>query len=93
MAELREVGLEDPELSLYLAREADARFPASPAGAERGWYEVRALVDLKRTAEAVARARTLVERYPENPFALDVAKHLLTNPMTDPEEVGYAKAH
>ena len=91
MTELREVGLRDPARSLRLAREGDVRFPASPDEAERGWYEVRALVDLKRTDEAVARARALFEKHPESPFAIDVAKHMLTHPMTHPSEVGYAK--
>ena len=89
---LRDVGLQDPELSLHLAREGDARFPGSPDGAERGWYAVRALVDLKRMDEAVAESRVLVQKYPQSPFTADVAKHMLTHPMRDPGEVGYAKA-
>jgi hypothetical protein len=91
MAMLRDVGLQDPELSLHLAREGNARFPGSSDGAERGWYEVRALVDLKRTDEAVAVSRALVDKYPNSPFALDVARHMLTHPMRDPGQVDYAK--
>ena len=90
MTMLRDVGLQDPELSLHLAREGEARFPGGREAAERGWYEVRALVDLKRTDEAVAVSRVLVEKYPNSPFAADVARHMLTHPMRDPGEVGYA---
>jgi len=91
MTELREVGLRDPARSLRLAREGDLRFPASPEEPERGWYEVRALVDLKRTDETVTRTRALIEKHPQSPFAHDMAKHMLTHPMTHPTEVGYAK--
>jgi outer membrane protein assembly factor BamD (BamD/ComL family) len=48
-------------------------------------------VDLKRTDEAVAHSRALVAKYPQSHFALDVARHMLTHPMRDPAEVGYAK--
>jgi len=89
MTELRELGLRNPARSLRLALEGDVRFPASPNEPERGWYAVRAMMDLGRTDDAVARARALVEKHPNDPFALDVARHMLTNPMTHPSEVGY----
>ena len=92
MTELRELGLRDPSRSLRLALEGDVRFPASREEPERGFYAVRALMDLGRTDDAIARARALVEKHPNDPFALDVARHMLTHPMTHPSEVGYAKA-
>lgn len=91
MTVLREIGLGDPTRSLDLARQGDAKFGATRDAAERGWYAARALVDLKRTSEAVIQARILIARYPTSSFALDVARHLLTHPLSDPEEVGHAE--
>jgi hypothetical protein len=93
MERLRELRSQDPELSLRLAREGDTKFPGSPDAAERGWFAVRALMEMQRVDEAVAEARGMVEKYRGTFFAADVERHMLTHPMTHPSEVGYGKAH
>jgi hypothetical protein len=42
-----------------------------------------------RFPEAVAAARLMLEQYPNTPWASDVERHLLINPMSDPSERGY----
>lgn len=85
---LSELGADDPELSLRLAREARARFPDSARAAEQAYFEVRSLVNLGRLDEAVTGARALVVAFPHDPLANEVARHLLTHPLTHPTEVG-----
>lgn len=85
---LAELGADDPELSLRLAREARTRFPNSARSAEPAYFEVRALVNLGRLDEAVTSARALVSAHPHDPLANEVARHLLTHPLTHPTEVG-----
>lgn len=85
---LSDLGAEDAELSLRLAREARARFPDSARSAEPAYFEVRALVNLGRLDEAVTNARALVAAHPHDPLANEVARHLLTHPLTHPTEVG-----
>ena len=85
---LSELGADDPELALRLARETRARFPDSVRSAEPAYFEVRALVNLGRLDEAVTNARALVAAHPHDPLANEVARHLLTHPMTHPTEVG-----
>jgi hypothetical protein len=85
---LSELGADDPELSLRLAREARARFPDSARAAEQAYFEVRSLVNLGRLDEAVTGARALVVAHPQDPMANEVARHLLTHPLTHPTEVG-----
>lgn len=85
---LNELGADDPELSLRLSREARARFPDSARSAEPAYFEVRALVNLGRMDEAVTGARALVAAHPHDPLANEVARHLLTHPLTHPTEVG-----
>lgn len=89
MTTLRELGLRDPERSLRLVHEAESKFGDSGSAAERAWFEVRALVELRRMDEALVESQTLVEKWPNDPFALDVARHMLTHPMTDPGETGF----
>lgn len=91
MEALRELGSSDPTLSLQLARQGNARYPHSADAPERDWYAIRALVDSGNLLEAVAAARVFVQSFPENRFADDVARHLLTHPLTHPTEVGYAQ--
>jgi hypothetical protein len=93
MERLRELRSQDPELSLKLAREGDTKFPGSPDAAERGWFAVRALMEMQRIDEAVAEARVMVAKYQGTSFAADVERHMLTHPMTHPTEVGYGKSH
>lgn len=89
MRRLHAIGEADPAAALGLALEGNARFPASKDAPERGWIICRSLVDLRRFSEAVAEARVVVEQYPDTPWALDVERHLLVNPMSDPSERGY----
>ncbi len=92
MAKLRDLGpIANPELSLKLAREGDEKFPASPDAAERGWFIVRALMEMRRTDDAIAESRIMVEKYRGASFANDVERHMLSHPMTHPSEVGYVE--
>lgn len=92
MVRLRELGpIASPELSLKLAREGDERFPGSPDAAERGWFAVRALMEMQRIDEAVAESRLMVDKHRGTSFANDVERHMLTHPMTHPTEVGYVE--
>lgn len=88
MSALSELGADDAELSLQLAREASTRFSRSSRAAERSYFEVRSLVNLGRLDEATTLARNLVAAYPDDPLANEVARHLLTHPMTHPTEIG-----
>lgn len=85
---LGDLGADDAQLSLKLAREARARFPASPRDAEQRYFEVRALVNLGRLDEAVSLARELAAAHPHDSLANEVARHLLTHPLTHPTEIG-----
>ncbi|MDF3064411.1 MAG: hypothetical protein K0R38_12 [Polyangiaceae bacterium] len=91
MNELRQLGSKDPQLSLQLARRGNAQFPNTADAPEREWYAIRALVDSGDLTEAVAAARLFVEAFPNHPLAQDVARHLLTHPLTHPTEVGYGQ--
>ena len=88
MGSLNELSADDAELALQLAGEAKARFPSSPRARERDYLEVRALVNLSRLDEAVAKARVFVAAHPGDALANDVARHLLTHPMHHPTEIG-----
>lgn len=84
MDRLRDLGPKDPELSLKLAREGNAKFSHSDDAPERTWFLVRALVDLQRFDEARAEARVMVDTYRDTPWALDVERHLLMHPSGPP---------
>ena len=79
--DLRELGGTNPALTLQLAREASARFPDGAGAPELTWYVVKSLTDLGRFDEAVAEAKAMVQKYPDDSFALDVERHLLSNPL------------
>jgi hypothetical protein len=81
MERLRSLAGSDPQQILRLAREANARDPDSPDAAERAWMVVKSLVDLQRFSEAKDEAQTMVNRYPGTSWALDVQRHLLSNPL------------
>jgi len=89
MKRLHELGESDPGTALGLALADNLQFPGSPNAPERAWIICRSLVELQRFPEAVAEARVVVEQYPNTPWALDVERHLLVNPMSDPSERGY----
>jgi hypothetical protein len=80
MARLHQLKETDPPLSLRLAREGNTRFPDSPEAPERTWIVVKSLVDLHRFDEARAEARSMVAKYPNDSYAADVQRHLLSNP-------------
>ncbi len=91
MAKLRSTTASDPKASLELAREGNRRFPASDDAPERSYLLVKSLVNLGRFEEARAEAALMVDTYRDTPWANDVERHLLTNPLTDPSERGYGK--
>jgi len=88
MSLLNELGASDAEFSLQLVRVARARFPGSSRASERDYIEVRSLVSLGKMDDAMVQAKAFVAAYHEHPLANDVARHLLTHPMTHPTEIG-----
>jgi hypothetical protein len=84
MSTLRELGDSQPQRSLELAREGNARFAGSPDAAEREWYVCKSLVNLENFRDARDEARSMVAAFPNTPWALDVQRHLLTNPLDLP---------
>ena len=80
MDRLRQLVDADPELSLQLAREANARYPDSPDAAERATIVVKSLMRMGRADEATAEAREMVEKYAGTSWALDVRRHMLDVP-------------
>ena len=91
MAELRNLSTTNPRASVELAREGNRRFPASDDAPERSHILVKSLVALGRFEEARDEATILVDTYRDTPWATDVERHLLTNPLTHPSERGFGK--
>ena len=91
MAKLNELGASDPAQALALAREGNRRFPHSGDAAERSVTICKSLAALGRFEEARDEARRLVRNYPDTPWALDVQRHLLTQPGVDPGQRGFGK--
>ena len=89
MAKLRGAWTTDPTTSIALAREGNRRFPASDDAPERSYLLVRSLVNLGRFEEAKAEAAAMVDTYRDTPYANEVERHLLSNPLTHPSERGY----
>ena len=92
MAKLHALGASDPAQALALAREGNRRFPHSGDAAERGVTICKSLAALGRFEEAQDEARRLVQAYPDTPWALDVQRHLLSQPGVDPGQRGFGKA-
>jgi len=86
---LHELAESDPATALGLAVAGNLQSPGSADAPELGWIICRSLVNLRRFPEAVAAARVVRDQYPDTPWALDVERHLLVNPMSDPSERGY----
>jgi hypothetical protein len=84
MQRLRALRTTSPHEALALAEELEARFPNGREAAERSYLAVRSLVDLRRFHEARDRAKSMVERFPGDRYALDVQRHLLVNPLDLP---------
>jgi hypothetical protein len=81
MAELRSLGERAPLEAVALAQRLNERFPASQNAPERGAILAKSLVNLQRFYEARDLARDMVARFPGNPYALDVERHLLVHPL------------
>ena len=71
----------NPLLTLQLAREGNRRFPDSVDAPERAWMIAKSLTDLGRFREARAEAQIAVNRYAGTSWALDLQRHLLSNPL------------
>lgn len=84
LSSLRESFMQTPLEALELARKAERASPDSEHASERAWIIVRSLVNLGRFHEAREEAKLLVARDPESPFAIDVQRHLLVNPLDYP---------
>lgn len=84
MKPLRGLVETDPSEAIALAREAESRFPQSERASEREWSVVKALVNLKRFHEARDLAQVMVDRYPGDPWAAEVERHLLVYPLDQP---------
>jgi len=84
MAQLRRFGADSPLESLALARHGNEFFPNGPDAPERDWTIVKSLVSLRRFHEARDEAELMVRRYPSDPRALDVKRHLLVYPLDQP---------
>jgi TolA-binding protein len=80
ISQLHDLGASDPPRSLELAREAVARFPDSPNAPEFEWNVAKALANMDRYQEAEEEARNMLRRFPGNPFADDLERHLLNHP-------------
>jgi hypothetical protein len=80
MAKLHVLAQTDPEASLELAREGNARFPDSPDAPERGWIVVKSLTNMRRFDEARDEAKIMVARYRGTSWATDVERHVLVHP-------------
>jgi|GEM_PF-3208723 len=81
LGRLRSLKFTDPEESVRLAQQLDERFPESAHAPERAWYQARNLVYLERFEEARELAREVSERFPADPWSLDLTKHLLSHPF------------
>jgi hypothetical protein len=84
MNTLRELGDSAPQRSLEMAREGNLRFPNSPDAAERAWYVCKSLVNLENFYDAREEAKAMVAKYPGTPWASDIQRHLLVNPLDLP---------
>ena len=84
MSTLRELGDSQPQRSLEMAREGNLRFPDSPDAAERTWFVCKSLVNLQNFYDAREEAKAMVAKYPGTPWASDIQRHLLVNPLDLP---------
>ena len=81
MEKLRALGASDPSLRIALARDGNKRFPDSADAPERAWMVVKSLTNLEKFKDAHDEAEVMVKQYPGTSWALDVQRHLLSNPL------------
>jgi hypothetical protein len=84
IAKLHDLAASDPPQSLKLARDALARYPDSSHAPEFQWNVVKALANMDRYREAEDEARRMLEKYPDNPFSVDIEHHVLNHPPNPP---------
>jgi hypothetical protein len=84
MTKLRLLGEDSPLESLELARHGNEYFPSGAGAPKRHWIIVKSLENLLRFQEARDEAQSMVERYPADPLALDVKRHVLVYPLGQP---------
>jgi hypothetical protein len=84
MARLSRLGENSPLESLALARRGNEYFPSGSGAPKRHWIIVKSLESLRRFHEARDEATSMVERYPADPLALDVKRHVLVYPLDMP---------
>jgi hypothetical protein len=84
MARLHLLGEDSPLESLALARQGNEYFPSGSGAPKRHWIIVRSLENLHRFHEAEAEAKSMVDRYPDDPLTLDVRRHVLIYPLDQP---------
>ena len=80
IATLHDLAASDPPESLRLAREGSLVFPMAPTRPRLEWNVVKALANMDRYQEAEEEARSMLEKYPDNPFSIDVEHHILNHP-------------
>ena len=73
MASLRASVKPEPAKALALADEGERRFAESPLAEERRALAIRALVGMQHIGAARSRAYGFLERYPNGPYAAEVA--------------------
>jgi hypothetical protein len=76
LVRLRQLARTDPGGALAAADEGTRRFPTGLFGQEREAIAIGALSQLGRTADAKARARSFLARYPHSPFVEKVEQEV-----------------
>jgi len=75
MAQMRAVQDTDPARARELALEGNRRFPESPGAAERAAIAIKGLALQGKLSEARGEAETMVRKYPDSPWAIEVERH------------------
>jgi hypothetical protein len=83
MERLRAVKDSNPKLAIDLAREGNARFPDGVDAPERASILVHALARDGQPSLARGEAETLVERYPDTPWAEEIEQFTGAHPHRD----------
>jgi hypothetical protein len=83
LAELRSLVDVDPVRAHELAQRALRLFPESPDAPEIAALSVKALARQGKRSEARGEAETMVNRYPDSPWAREVERHTGAHPHHD----------